>query len=521
MLIPKNDMHRLVTMNTNQVSESASVQVEKGGTIPIERMVEPATIVPTGTRTTPGGRFPARHGHGGVVKAHRAFLAAVFIAGSAGFLPAQEGSVLRTAVPAATGSDSIRAELWMPSHSPVQGVVVLLPAGDLAEYAFDNRNWRGMCLRARCALLRFLPPYDQALRRDAAQGAGAGLLALLEEFARRSGTDQLATAGVVLWGHSASGQFAVSFATWKPERTIGIIVYHGAGLGGVARGSVPELNYSRLVDVPALFSHNTEGAGAARNIQIGRSLVRLARERGAPWAFVAHPGPHNSVDGLLGASPLLLSWIEGVMRARAPGPGTSISSVAAGAGWLANDSTQEMAPAGRYRGAPAAAYWLPDAPSLLSWILMRGVCAAFPRGPVEVILGPGARVTGDDGFVCQYGAAAGADSTRIIVELNGRSTIRATADFRTDSAATFGALTRSELAAGRTAVTGLGDAAFTGTETEEYLLAPGITVTPNCRTFIAARGGAIFRTYLCGSGKPIADDHRALGNLLRALLAGL
>lgn len=426
--------------------------------------------------------------------------------------------VYHAALPWTNDRDSARAQLILPPGTArIRGVVVLLPVGDLAEYAFDSRHWRAMCARQHCALLQLDLPLDQAGRRDAARGGGQVLIDLVTALARHAGRPDLAEAGFVLWGHSGAAQFAATFAAWRPRRTIGIILYHGAGLGVVARGTSLPLPLDSLVPVPALVLHNTEGTEPGVAIAAGRALVRAMRARGAAWAFLEHPGPHNSTDGLYDASPLLLSWIGGVLSThdsaqRVRPARTSLAS----AGWLLSDSTGRTRRASTATVGLAGEGWYPDEPSVLSAIRMRALCASLGSEAATLALGAGSRATHDHGYACQF---ASADSTERLILLFGALThIRATPYFLapdSGAAASFDARASERGLAARTL---LGDRSFVGAERDAYALAPGITIARGCAVLVVRRAAATYDSWLCSEKREMTDAHRILVEVLRAAM---
>lgn len=426
--------------------------------------------------------------------------------------------VYHAALPWTNDRDSARAQLILPpGPAPIRGVVVLLPVGDLAAYAFDSRHWREMCARQHCALLQLDLPLDQAGRRDAARGGGQVLVDIVAALARHSGRTDLTNAGFVLWGHSRAAQFAASFAAWRPSRTIGIIIYHGAGLGVVARGATLPLPLDSLVPVPALVLHNTEGTAPDVAIAAGRELVRSMRARGAAWAFLEHPGPHNSTDGLYEASPLLLSWISGVLSTHdsAQRVGTARQSLAS-TGWLLSDSAGRTTRASTARLGAAGEGWYPDEPSVLSAIRMRALCASLGSAAATVALGAGSRATVDHGYACQFTSA---DSTeRLVLSFGALAQIRMTPYFVAPDAGTAASFDARTRARGLAEGTLLGDRSFVGAESDDYPLAQGITIAPGCAVLVVRRASAIYESWLCSAKREATDARRILVEFLRAAM---
>lgn len=321
--------------------------------------------------------------------------------------------------------DTATAELFLPRGTDsIHGVLIFINRG-LDEYAYDNREWRAMCARASCALLRLTlprqdgPPASQ-LVRDARLGGGEALLALLRRLAQESGRTELAEAGLILWGFSAAGNFGPTFAQWQPSRTIGFVRYH-SNMRGIAT------DLPSMANTPALIVAGERDDVAG--VEDSERFWTAGREHGAPWAFVVHPGqPHWSVDGLLEASPLMRSWIEGLFlqHARTSSSGAEITHrpYSEEMGWVGNHATGELIPAHEFRGERRGTSWLPDERSALAWHALRGPCAAVPLSVAAEGLGPTAQQVGAGNAFCQYTAAgAVGDTARLVLAVRGLSTV--------------------------------------------------------------------------------------------------
>jgi hypothetical protein len=322
--------------------------------------------------------------------------------------------------PAVTGlTGAVTAMVPVPGHTDSASVEFLLPPGDerirgvvvfvnrgIDEHAFDNREWRAMCARARCAMMRLLMPMQEdsvrppaQLIRNAAVGGGQTLLTVLARLARESGHPELADAGVLLWGFSAAGNFGPTFAQWRPDRTLGYVSYHSHMRG------IP-VDVPRIAGIPALFIAG--GADSLAGVEDAERSWRAGRAANAPYAFVVHPRRvHVTVEGLLDASHLMRGWIEAVLSARGPADGagsgsTSLRPIRREAGWLANAVTGEIARNADYAGDRAAASWLPDEATAMEWLALQGGCASITPDVLARSLDEGARRTEERSGMCQY-----------------------------------------------------------------------------------------------------------------------
>ena len=200
---------------------------------------------------------------------------------------------------------------------------------------------------------RVSPPMrqrDQVPRSGGPEGAD-GLLLLLQRLAQESGHQELADAPLLLWGHSAGGAFAASFAALYPRRTIAFVGYHGW----------PEV----LSQVPALLFAGAKDAQVPAPIMHAR--WKAGRAAGAPWTFSLDPdADHGSEKSLTTAKDLMIPWMTAVLRQRLSPDGKALRAVTDGSAWV-NNQTGEAAPYGTFPGSKLDASWLPDEPSARGW----------------------------------------------------------------------------------------------------------------------------------------------------------
>jgi len=270
-------------------------------------------------------------------------------------------------------SPSIKVDgsLFLPSTTSEAGAVVVLvssggESGDaLTESVYNDPQWRKLAetLHAPLLSVRIQGP-AQLVVRDATTGSGQGLLMLLERLAEQSGHPELKDARTLLWGISAAGGFATSFAAMEPQRTIGFVRYHSN------QRDVP-VDVNAVTKIPALLlaGEKDETAGT----EDAQQLWRAGRESAAPWAFVIEPGaPHGSEEVLRKAGPLMTSWIEAIFHQRLNADGKTLITVNDASGWLGNSETRQITPAGSFSGSKTQASWLPDETSAQGWRTLWG-----------------------------------------------------------------------------------------------------------------------------------------------------
>ena len=122
---------------------------------------------------------------------------------------------------------------------------------------------------------------------NAAAGADDGLLRLLDRLALESGRPELATAPLVLWGHSRSSNFVATFTSIHPERTIAFVRYHAGDLtlspNMTILSRVPALlldaGRNRFSRAPTLRAHGKMLAHSGRRGRSVSSQTRRTRIR--------------------------------------------------------------------------------------------------------------------------------------------------------------------------------------------------------------------------------------------------
>jgi len=383
--------------------------------------------------------------------------------------------------------DTAWAELYVPPNVREVRAAVVFIDRELDRYAYDDRDWRAMCRRAQCALVRVgfprqdgVPPQRQRVR-NAALGGDSIVAAALQLGAERTAHPELRDARLILFGFSAAGSFGPTFAALHPDRTIGFIRYH-SNLRGLA------VDTAALVSIPALTV-----AGARDEIagsEDSRALWRALRARGAPWAYVDHfAQPHLSIDGLVEAGPAMRDWTEALLDHRAP-PSSS-GAPRADAGWLVDDSIGVVRATREITRAPNTS-WVPDARTAFALRQLEGMCAQLPLTAATDMLGGGTKLDSEDTSVCHY-----------VHDAPHRDLWASASSSPSDSAA----MSLLRRAPGAIPLAGLGEAAELMIETKQ-----------RCGTIGAVRSSWVFYVTACGDGFGTAGDSSRLRAISRRVL---
>jgi predicted esterase len=249
-------------------------------------------------------------------------------------------------------------------------VIVIVNWGSTQELLFDRRPWRNLAQTVNGALVhvRFTEMlFGQGSRAagtfwDAGLGFGEGLVTLLNRLGDEASHPELGKAPLVVFGFSAAGNFASSFAAWRPDRVVGFVRYHSPRSASVsAIQAIPALLIVGEKDNPAPASDTP-------------LLWKAGRAAGAPWTIAIEPEADHLMRAafVTKANSLMIPWISAVIRLRVKEAGQPLQSIDPKVGWLGNLDTLEIAPIETFQGTLANTNWLPDAATANGWRLVMG-----------------------------------------------------------------------------------------------------------------------------------------------------
>ncbi len=200
-----------------------------------------------------------------------------------------QGQVIDDSIPAGRNFNKAIFRLWMPPDiKALQGTIILMPGsnGDGREL-IDEKLWQKLARKYGFALLGcYFTDHDHENMMienyvNAKEGSGQALIDVLIKLSEKTNHNELATAPLLLWGHSAGGEFNYEFLCWKPGRVLAFVVNKGG------------FYYSALApmearNVPGLFFTGEKDLEARSNIVKG--IFSMNRRAGALWAFAEEPG---------------------------------------------------------------------------------------------------------------------------------------------------------------------------------------------------------------------------------------
>jgi dienelactone hydrolase len=114
----------------------------------------------------------------------------------------------------------------------------------------------------------------------ASAGSGRALLDAVEQLAKAAAHPEAAAAPLLLWGHSAGGEFNYEFACWEPARVAAFVVnkggYYFTHLAPAATRAVPGIFF-------------VGGKDEAFRIQSIQGIFAVNRQAGAAWKLIVEP----------------------------------------------------------------------------------------------------------------------------------------------------------------------------------------------------------------------------------------
>jgi hypothetical protein len=239
--------------------------------------------------------------------------------------------------------------LWWPDDLAAAKVLIVLVPG----YNRDGREmvndpvWQAFAREHEAALLAcFLTGHESGTYQWPQDWSGKLFDTSLSRLAAKSEHPEIATAPILMWGHSAGGQFTYNFACWKPERLLAF---------GVDKGGVNFLQARpATLRLPALFVA-AEHDETFRVVNLA-GVFSAGRRTGASWCFAVEAGIGHE-NGR--AAELARSFFAPIVKqARGGFPALR---------WYLGDlSTHEIAVGGGEAPGRVSA-WLPDEATAQLW----------------------------------------------------------------------------------------------------------------------------------------------------------
>jgi pimeloyl-ACP methyl ester carboxylesterase len=272
--------------------------------------------------------------------------------------------------PNTLGGDT-HAFLWIPPHATKLRGVLLCPANIIERRICSDPVTRDEAARDNLAMIFFQAGWGKNFVNT--PRLVPFIEGMLNQFADKSGYEELRTVPWIPFGHSGNSQFCQALARQKPERTIANVVIKGALPNPDKDGST-----SGLVGVPILFvTGQFEEVAPPKGVRDAWWDVQMQRFATAKTAV-----PQALINGIEDRSHGHLNWfpdmaayvalfIHNAVTARvgsADAPTTTLAEVPFDSGWLADpDEKAPSAPVKAYPGDPAKAFWFFNEAQVKAW----------------------------------------------------------------------------------------------------------------------------------------------------------
>ena len=183
---------------------------------------------------------------------------------------------------------------WHPAGAKsLLGIVVLMPGSNSdGRMQVEDPFWQAFATRHRLALVgcwfkdhphENMNIEEYARARD---GSGQALLDAVNRLAVAASHPEAAAAPLLLWGHSAGGEFNYEFVCWEPARVAAFVVnkggYYFTHLASAATRAVPGIFF--LGGKDELF-----------RIQSIQGIFAVNQRAGADWKLVVEPDAGHEV----------------------------------------------------------------------------------------------------------------------------------------------------------------------------------------------------------------------------------
>jgi dienelactone hydrolase len=243
---------------------------------------------------------------------------------------------------AANGKNYAKAgfRFWCPENvATVRGVAALVPGhDDDGRRMVEDPAWQKFAQEHELAIVGCYfkdQPHDEdssiEVYSEANKGSGQAMLDALAAFAKTSHHQEVASAPLLLWGHSAGGQFNYEFTCWKPDRVIAFV----ANKGGVY---FTHLASAATRHVPGILFVG-ENDREFRKMSIYGVYAVNRRER-APWTLAVEPKAAHEVGR---TREMAVAFFEAVLPLRLPSCECApLREVKENSGWVGDLKSLEI-----------------------------------------------------------------------------------------------------------------------------------------------------------------------------------
>lgn len=244
--------------------------------------------------------------------------------------------------------------LWHPNpKTPTRAMLVLVPGanGDGRGMANDP-NWQDLAERHQMGIVAC--HFSGGGYQDPAAGTGDALDDAIDELAEAIGQKDLSDLPLVMWGHSAGGQFNFNYVQWKPKRVLTFVVNKGA--------YYTDRREKKSRSVPGLFFIGMKDSELRiKNIS---SIYFEGRKRGALWGLTREPNEGHGVGQSLR---LARMYYEDIIPLRLPKGSEDLVELDSEEGWLGHIEEKTVESSSTANWSDKETAWLPNERLAKAW----------------------------------------------------------------------------------------------------------------------------------------------------------
>ena len=282
--------------------------------------------------------------------------------------------ILNDSLPPGKNFEKAAFRLWYPDDlKNIRAIVVLVPGsnGDGRNQVADTA-WQRLANQNGLALLGCYfadskhPDQDIELYVQAGEGSCQALIDIISRFAKNSGHLEMAGSPLLMWGHSAGGQFNYEFACWKPERVLGFVVNKG-GIYYTAIASAAARH------VPGIFFTGEKDLEFRSDII--RGIFAVNRRFGALWTIAEEPGAGHEVGK---TKKLSIDFFKEILSLRlfpdagGPSENQKCRQLQETSGFVGDPKTHQVVPFSQRQKTRYPTAWLPTAGFSEKWLAFFG-----------------------------------------------------------------------------------------------------------------------------------------------------
>ena len=278
----------------------------------------------------------------------------------------QAGEVIRIRLESGSScsfADSADYGVFIPGgDEPLNGVLVLQHGCGMERFGITrpyDLQYRAFAEKWGLAVVETALYGSCYVWRDPESGSAEALFNVLKEAGDSTGHPELASAPMLLFGHSAGGYWTLAMLRDYPSRILAAVCYSAAG--------DPQWDYpAEAAEVPVLLRH--AGANDAPSVfceQTARNGFRKLRSMDAPASIAYNEGQNHNYSYL---RYMAIPFYEAAMRDRLPSKNDgALRPVDRSEAWLGEPDSFGIFPEKGYEGDKSGLCLFPDEQTARIW----------------------------------------------------------------------------------------------------------------------------------------------------------